>query len=111
MGGRENGREVKRIGDAFLLEFSSALDAVRCAYEIERAAREFNLGQPEERRLVLRVGIHLGDVVESQGDISGDAVNIASRIVPLAEPGDICLTRQVYDQVHNKLELQLSSLG
>src|SRR5256885_16191965 len=61
--------------------------------------------------LHLRIGVHLGDVVESEGDISGDAVNIASRIEPLAEDGGVCLTRQVYDQVRNKFELPLTSLG
>src|SRR5439155_27031773 len=77
---RHSGREVKIIGDAFFVEFSSALDAIRCAYDVQRATREYNFSLPEERRIHLRVGIHLGDVVESAGDISGDAVNVASRI-------------------------------
>ncbi len=106
-----NGKEVKTIGDAFLIEFRSALDAVRCAYDIQRAIRELNLSFSEEHRLHLRIGIHLGDVVESDGDISGDAVNVASRIEPLAEDGGVCLSRQVYDHVQNKFELPLSSSG
>ncbi|MGD0477513.1 MAG: adenylate/guanylate cyclase domain-containing protein [Nitrososphaerales archaeon] len=108
---RHSGREVKTMGDAFLVEFPSALDAVRCAYDIQRATREFNISLPTDKRIHLRVGLHLGDVVESQGDISGDAVNVASRIEPLAEDGGVCLTRQVYDHVQNKFELPLASLG
>src|SRR5229473_7441739 len=108
---RYDGREVKTMGDAFLIEFPSALEAVKCAYEIQKTTREFNISNPEERRINLRIGIHLGDIVESQGDISGDAVNVASRIGPFAENGGISLSRQVYDQVQNKFELSLTSLG
>lgn len=108
---RHNGREVKTMGDAFLVEFPNALDAVRCAYDIQRACREFNISMSDQRRIHLRVGVHLGDVVESEGDISGDAVNVTSRIEPLAEDGGVCLTRQVYDHVQSKIDLQLTSLG
>ncbi len=108
---RHNGREVKTMGDAFLAEFPSALDAVRCGYDIQRTTREFNISMPPEKRISLRVGVHLGDIVESQGDISGDAVNVASRIESLAENGGVCLTRQVYDHVQNKFELPMKSLG
>src|SRR6266705_2283073 len=108
---RHNGREVKTMGDAFLVEFSSALDATMCAYDIQRAAREFNFSLFPEKRIHLRVGVHLGDVVESAGDISGDAVNVASRIESLATDGGVCITRQVYDSVQNKFELGLKSLG
>jgi TolB-like protein len=108
---RHNGREIKTMGDAFLVEFPNALDAVRCAHDIQRATREFNISLPSEKRIHLRVGLHLGDVVESQGDISGDAVNVASRIEPLAEDGGVCLTRQVYESTHGKFELPLVSIG
>ena len=108
---RHDGREVKTMGDSFLVEFSSALNAVKCAYDIQRTAREYNISLPEERRVHLRVGVHLGDVLDTQGDISGDAVNVASRINYLADDGGVCLTRQVYDHVQNKFELPLTSLG
>jgi len=108
---RHNGREVKTAGDSFLVEFTNALDAVRCAYDIQRATRELNISLPDERRLHLRIGLHLGDITKSRGDIYGDAVNVASRIESLAEDGGVCLTRQVYDQVQNKFELPLKSIG
>lgn len=108
---KHNGREVKTIGDAFLVQFVNALDAVRCAYDIQREVREFNIPLPDDKRLHLRIGLHLGDVEESDGDISGDAVNVASRIESLAEAGGVCLTRQVYDQIQNKLDLHFSSIG
>jgi adenylate cyclase len=108
---KHGGREVKTIGDSFLIDFPSALNAVKCAYEIQKTTKEFNNSRPEERGLHLRIGVHLGDVLESHGDISGDAVNLASRIESLADTGGVCLTRQVYDQVQNKFDLPLTSLG
>lgn len=106
------GREVKALGDGLLLEFSSALDAVKCAVSIQVAARESNLASASDHKLGIRIGIHLGDVIQSgAGDISGDAVNVASRVEALADEGGVCITRQVYDQIHNKLELPTQSIG
>ena len=104
------GREVKTVGDAFLIEFGSALDAAQCAVEIQRLLHDYGASSPTEWKIRIRIGIHVGDVVQADGDVLGDAVNIASRIQPLADPEGICLTQQVYDQVQNKLAAPLVPL-
>ena len=108
---KHNGREVKTIGDAFLVEFASALEAVRCAFDVQQSMHENNLGRAEDRRILMRIGVHLGDVIHSQNDVYGDAVNIASRIEPVAAPGGICVTEQVYALIKNKFEVPLYSVG
>ncbi len=107
-----NGRIVKRTGDGFIAEFRSVVDAVRCAVEIQRAMVERNAGAPADRRIEFRMGVHLGDVVEeSDGDLMGDGVNIASRLEGVAKPGSICLSEQAYWQVKARLDLQVTDLG
>ena len=108
---KHHGLEIKTMGDAFLVEFASALEALRCAFEMQQALHEMNSGRTPDKRVVIRVGIHVGDVVASKGDVYGDAVNVASRIEPLAEPGGILITQQVLDQVRNKFEFPISSAG
>lgn len=108
---RFRGREVKTMGDAFLAEFPSALEAVECAAEIQSVLRDANDKLPEERRMRLRIGIHLGDVVHSGEDVAGDAVNVASRIEPLAPPGGVCVSSQVRDSVANKGPFLFEPMG
>jgi len=97
------GNEIKSTGDGLLVEFSSALAAVQCAVEIQRTLAERNEKKSEERQIKIRIGIHLGDVVMRGDDVLGDGVNIAARIEPLAEPGGICVTRAVFEQIENKV--------
>jgi len=107
-----NGRLFKRTGDGVLVEFRSAVDAVRCAIEIQNAMVERNSGVPQERRIVFRIGIHVGDVVEeADGDLMGDGVNIAARLEGVAKPGAICLSEDAYRQVKARLDIKVSDLG
>src|SRR6516164_4489395 len=105
------GRIVKTTGDGLLLEFSSVVDAVRCAVEIQQAMAERNADVPIEQRIEFRIGINLGDVILDEGDIYGDGVNIAARLETLAEPGEICVSRVVRDQVRDRLDLAFEDRG
>ena len=108
----DHGRIVKRTGDGSIIEFRSVVDAVRCAVEVQTAMIERNAGVPPEKRIEFRVGVHLGDVVEeSDGDLMGDAVNIAARLEGIAKPGTICLSEDAYRQVKGRLDLKVSDLG
>jgi adenylate cyclase len=103
---------IKRTGDGVLVEFRSVVDAVRCAVEVQNGMIERNAGVPQDRRIEFRIGIHLGDVVEeSDGDLMGDGVNIASRLEGVAAPGAICLSEDAYRQVKARLDLSVSDLG
>ena len=106
------GRVVKRTGDGALVEFRSVVDAVRCAIEVQNGMVERNAGLPANRRIEFRIGIHLGDVVEeSDGDLMGDGVNIASRLESIAEPRTICLSEDAFRQVRSRLDLAVSDKG
>jgi adenylate cyclase len=105
------GRIVKAMGDGLLVEFASVVDAVRCAAEIQRALATRNADAPAERRIDIRCGINLGDIILEDGDIFGDGVNIAARLEGLAEPGGICLSAAAYEQVRGKLDLAVDDMG
>jgi adenylate cyclase len=103
------GREIKSLGDGFLVEFDSALRAVQCAIDIQQHLHERN-SQPGLAPILLRIGVHLGDVEQRDSDIFGDAVNIASRIEPLAAPGGVCLSGEVFSQIRNKIPNRMEKL-
>src|ERR1700736_6613919 len=106
-----NGTEIKTIGDAFLVEFGSALEAAQCAIEIQRTLAKRNTDVTPDRRIQLKIGIHIGDVVHRDGDVYGDGVNIASRIEQLAGAGGICVSMDVERQIRNALEARFEKFG
>ena len=108
---RFNGTEIKTIGDAFLIEFNSALEAAQCGIEIQRALAKRNHDVPADRRVEIKIGIHIGDVVHRGGDVYGDGVNIASRIEALAGAGGICVSMDVERQIRNALEARFEKLA
>jgi adenylate cyclase len=105
------GRIVKTTGDGALVEFASAVDATRCAMEIQRGMAKHNAAIPEDRRIEFRIGINVGDIIIDEGDIFGDGVNIAARIEALAGPSSICLSDNAYQQIKGKIALDVSDMG
>ena len=107
-----HGRVVKRTGDGAIVEFRSVVDALACAREIQNAMIDRNAGVAEEQRILFRIGIHVGDVVEeSDGDLMGDGVNIAARLEGVAAPGAIYLSEDAYRQVKGRIDVKISDLG
>jgi class 3 adenylate cyclase len=108
---KSSGRIFSTAGDAVLAEFSSAVEAVRCAIDIQESLRTRNLAYPPSRQMSFRIGITIGDVVERGGDLLGDGVNIAARLESIAPVGGICVSRNVFEQVSNKLSVQFADIG
>ena len=105
------GRIVSTAGDSVIAEFSSAVDSVRCAVEIQEALKTRNDSLPEHRQMRFRIGVNLGDVVVKNEDLLGDGVNVAARLETMAEPGGICISSSVYDQITGKLDLGFQDIG
>jgi adenylate cyclase len=105
------GRIVKRTGDGILIEFASAVDAARCAVEIQHGMIKRNAPVPQDKRIELRIGIHVGDIIIEEGDIYGDGVNIAARLEGIAQPGGICISGDAYGQVRGKLDASFEDGG
>jgi len=109
--GDHRGRIVKRTGDGILIEFASAVDAARCAVEIQRGMIKRNASVPQDKRIEFRIGIHVGDVIIEDGDMFGDGVNIAARLEGIAQPGSICISDDAYRQVRGKLDANFQDAG
>jgi len=108
---KHGGRIVKTAGDGVLLEFPSVVDAVECAVAVQAVMAERNQGVPEDRRMLLRIGINLGDILIEGADILGDGVNVAARLEGIAEPGGICVSSSAYEQVRGKVPVDFTDLG
>jgi class 3 adenylate cyclase len=105
------GRVVKKTGDGFLAEFSSAVEAVRAAMQFQTRINELTIGDAEDRRIAFRVGVNISDVIVEPHDIFGDGVNIAARLESIAEPGGICISSSAYDHVRHKVRAEFLDLG
>ena len=105
------GRIVKTTGDGMLVEFASAVDAVRGAVEVQRDMAEQNASVPQDTRIEFRIGIHVGDIIFDDNDIFGDGVNIAARLEAIAEPGGVCMSNDAYRQVRGKVEIVCDDMG
>jgi len=105
------GRIVKTTGDGMLVEFASAVDAARCAVEIQREMAQQNTGVPPELRIEFRIGIHVGDIIIDDNDIFGDGVNIAARLEGIAEPGGVCISDDAHRQIRGKIDIAFDDIG
>src|SRR6478735_4757850 len=108
---KHGGRLVKSTGDGVLLEFPSVVDAVECSVAVQTVMAERNVGVQQDRRMLFRIGINLGDILIEGDDILGDGVNIAARLEGIAEPGGICISSSAYDQVRSKVAVEFADLG
>ena len=105
------GRIVKTTGDGMLVEFASAVDAARCAVEIQRGMAEQNADVPQDSRIEFRIGIHVGDIIIDDDDIFGDGVNIAARLEGIAEPGGVCISDDAHRQIRGKVDIAFDDMG
>jgi adenylate cyclase len=106
-----NGRVTASAGDSIVAAFASVTDAVNCAVAIQQHLHQANKSLPKARRMYFRIGVNVGDIIVTEGDVYGDDVNVAARVEALAEPGGICITRAVRDQVRDRLEYELEDMG
>src|ERR1700674_1383576 len=108
---KHGGRIVKTTGDGLLIEFPSVVDAIDCAVAVQTLLAERNEGVPQDRQMLFRIGINLGDILIEGDDILGDGVNVAARLEGIAEPGGICISSSAYDQVRGKVAVEFTDLG
>src|SRR3984957_19877222 len=105
------GRIVKTTGDGVLVEFASAVDAVRSSADVQRKMSEYNRALPQDQRIDLRIGIHIGDIIIDDSDIFGDGVNIAARLEAIAEPGGVCISDDAHRQIRGKVDIVFDDMG
>ena len=106
-----NGKVLKKMGDAFFVDFSSSINAIECSVKIQKALKDYNFSKDSEKKLLLRIGLHIGDVFIKEDDLFGEGINVAARLGPLAEPGGICMSQAFYDSVKVKSDFSAVRVG